>query len=77
MGGHVNRKFLVFMIHSCYLSRKYHYFRCACYKCRRLTNLMNELDKNNFYTSSLKHKKWFIIFHHKLDSKITAFPVLI
>ena len=68
MGRHVNRKFLVFMIHSYYLSRKDHYFRCVCYKCRRLTNLINELKyKNNFYTSNLKHKKWFAIFHHKLD----------
>ena len=54
MGRHVNRKFLIFMIH---LSRQDHYFRCVCYKCRRLTNLINELDKNNFYTSNLKHKK--------------------
>ena len=77
MGRHVNRKFLVFMIHSYYLSRKDHYFCRVCYKCRRLTNLINELDKNNFYTSNLKHKKWFVIFHHKLDSKITAFPVFI
>ena len=56
------------MIHSYYLSRKDHYFHCVCYKCRRLTNLINELKyKNNFYTSNLKHKKWFAIFHHKLD----------
>ena len=54
MGRHVNRKFLIFMIH---LSRQDHYFRCVCYKCRRLSNLINELDKNNFYTSNLKHKK--------------------
>ena len=77
MGRHVNRKFLVCMIHSYHLSRKDHYFRCVCYKCRRLVNLINELGKNNFYTSNLKHKKWFVIFHHKLDSKITVFPVFI
>ena len=70
MGRHVNRKFLVFMVHSYYLSRKNHYFNC-------LTNLINELDKNNFYTSNLKHKKWFVIYHHKLDSKITVFQVFI
>ena len=77
MGRHVNRKFLVFMIHSYYLSRKDHYFHCVCYKCERLTNLMNELYKNNFYTSNLKYKKWFVVFHHKLASKITDFPVFI
>ena len=54
MGKHLNRKFLAFMIHSYYLSRKDHYFHCVCYKCERLTNLMNELYRNNFYTSNLK-----------------------
>ena len=77
MGRHVNRKFLACIIHSYYLSRKDHYSHCVCYKCEHFINLMNELDKNNFYTSNLKHRKWFVIFHHKLASKITVFPVFI
>ena len=75
MGRHVN-KFLALMIHSYYLSRKDHFFHCVCYKCERLTNLMNELDKNNFYTSNLKQKSGLLYFITSLILKLPFFQFL-
>ena len=76
MGTHVNRKFVVFIVRTYYLARKNHYFSCFCYKCQRLQNILNEINKHNFYTSNLRHQKWFIIFHKKHDSKVTLFQFL-
>ena len=77
MGRHVNRKFVVFMLHSYYLVRKSHYSDCFCYKCQRHQNLLYEIEKYNFYTSNAKHDKWFIIFHKKYSYEVTLFPVFI
>ena len=77
MGRHVDRKFIVFLIHSYYLDIKSHHFFCCCYKCKRLQNLLDEIDRLSFYDLNQGHNKWFVIFHKKFDSQITIFPVFI
>ena len=76
MGRHVDRKFIVFSLETYFLAQNNHYFDCVCFKCERLQNLLKQIKKNKF-TSNVKHKKWFIIFHRKLGSKVTLFPVFI
>ena len=77
MGRHVDRKFIVFLIHSYYLDRKKSSFFYCCYKCKRLQILLDEIDRWSFYNLNQRHNKWFVIFHIKFDSKITIFPVFI
>ena len=43
--------------------------------CKRLYNLLNEMDKWSFYNLNQFHDKWFIIFHQKYDCQITLFTV--
>ena len=76
MGRHVDRKFIVFMVYSYYLDRKSH-FRCSCFKCKRLSNLLHEMDRWSFYDLNLGHNKCFLIFHKKFDLQVTLFPVFI
>ena len=75
MGRHVDRKFVVFMVHSYYLDRKSHHFRCSCFKCKRLSNLLHKMDRWSFYDLNQGHNKWLLIFHKKFDSQVTLFPV--
>ena len=77
MGRHVDRKFIVFTLETYYLAQNYHYFDCVCFKCQRFQNLLKQIEKNKFFTSNSKHNKWFIIFHRKLGSKVTLFPVFL
>ena len=65
------------MVHTYYLAQKSHYSDCFCYKCKCLENVSDEIEKWNFYTSNVRHDKWFIIFHKKYSSKVTLFPVFI
>ena len=65
------------MVHTYHLARKSHYSDCFCYKCKRLENFLDEVEKWNFDTSNVRHEKWFIIFHRKYSSKVTLFPVFI
>ena len=76
MGRHVDRKFIVFTLETYYLAQNYHYFDCVCFKCERFQNLLKQIE-NKFFSSNSKHNKWFIIFHRKVGSKITLFPVFI
>ena len=77
MGSHVDRKFIVYMIQSYDLDRKSHHFYCCCFKCKPLSNLLNELDRWIFNGLNKGHNKWFMIFHKTFDSKITLFPVFV
>ena len=77
MGRHIDRKFIVFMVHSYYLDRKSHYFYHSFVKCKRLKNLLHEMVVWSFYDLNQGHNKWFVIFHKKFDSQITLFPVFI
>lgn len=62
MGRHVDRKFVVFMVHSYYLDRKIHHFFCSCFQCKCLQSLLDEIDKWGFYELNKGHKKWFVFF---------------
>ena len=60
-----------------FLAQNCHYFNCVCFKYQQFQNLLKQIKKNKFFTSNSKQKKWFIIFHRKLGSKVTLFPVFI
>ena len=77
MGRYVDRKFIAFFIYSYYLDRQNHHFSCYCFKCKRLDNILHEIDRWSFYDLNQGHNKWFVIFHKKFDSEITIFPVFI
>ena len=78
MGRYVDRKFVVFTVHSCYLDRKSHHFYCSCFKCKHLSNLLHEMDRWSFYDLNQRRNKWLLIFHKKkFDSQVTLFPVFI
>ena len=77
MGRHIDRKFIVFVVHSYYLDRKSNHFHYSCFKCKRLHNLLHEINRWNFYDLNRGHNKWFVIFHKKFDSQITTFLVFI
>ena len=74
MGRHVDKKFVVFIVHSYYLDRKSHHFFCSC--SLFLQSLLDEMNKLGFYELNKGHKKWFVIFQ-KSDWRVTLFLVLI
>ena len=77
MGRHADQKFIVYMIQSYDLDRKSHHFYCCFFKYKRLSNLLNELDRWSFNGLKKGHNECFMIFHKKFDSKIAFFPVFI
>ena len=70
MGRHAHQECVVFMIHRYYLDQKSHHFRCSCFKWKRLSNLLHEMDRWSFYDLNQGHRKWFLIFHKKVDSQV-------
>ena len=78
MGRHVDRKFILFyFFFNYYEQNKNHHSLCCCFKCKRLANILYEIDRWSFHDFNKTHKKWFVILHKKLDPKITIFPVFI
>ena len=77
MGRHVDRAFICFLIKLYYLDKQNHYKFCHCVICKRLENLLNEIDRWSFYDLNGFHDKWFIISREKFDCQITVFPVFI
>ena len=77
MGRHVNRRFTSSLIHQYYRNRQNHHKFCFCFSCKSLANLLDEIEKYNFYDLNRFHDKWFIIFHKKNKNLITLFLVFI
>ena len=48
---------------------------CFCSSCKSLGNLLDEMNRWNFYDLNGFLDKWFILFHK--NKKITLFPVFI
>ena len=76
MGRHVNRTFICSLITQYYNNKQKNHKFCFRSLCKSLENLLNEMERWNFYDLSRFHDKWFIIFHKK-TKKITLFPVFI
>ena len=77
MGRHVDRKFIIFLIKGYYKDRKNHQYLCCYFKCKRLANILHEIDQWSFCDLNKGHNKWFLILHNKFDPKVTLFPVFI
>ena len=77
MGRHVNRSFICSFIkyYQCYHNKRKHKF-CFCFSCKSFRNLLDEIERWNFYDMNRFHDKWFIIFHKK-NKKTTLFPVFV
>ena len=76
MGRHVNRQFICSFVHQYYHNKQKHHKFCFCSSCKSLGNLLDEMDRWDFYDLNGFHDKWLIIFHKK-NKKITLFPVFI
>ena len=76
MGRHVNRQFVCCLVHEYYYNKQKHHKFCVSTSCKSLGNLLNEMERRDFYGSNKFHNKWFIIFH-KSSKKITLFSVFI
>ena len=73
----IENLFYFFFFFNYYEQNKNHHSLCCCFKCKRLANILYEIDHWSFYDFNKMHKKWFIILHKKFDPKITIFPVFI
>ena len=76
MGKYVDREFVASLVHFYYNARKSHFSNCKCARCKRLQNLLDQMEKWSFYTSNVYHNKWFFIYN-LTDSSVTLFPVFI
>ena len=75
MGIHVNRRFICSLIHQYHHNMQKHHKFCFCSSCKSLGNLLDEMNRWNFYDLNGFLDKWFILFHK--NKKITLFPVFI
>ena len=77
MGTHVDRAFIHFLVRQHYIDKGNHHRFFCCLNCKRLDNLLNEMDRWSFHDLNQFHNKWFLIIHRKYDRQITLFPVFI
>ena len=76
MGRNVNREFVCSLVHEYYYNKQKHQRFCFCISCKSLSDLLNEIERWDFYGLNRFHDKWFVMFH-KSSKKIALFPVFI